>query len=268
MTMLDMRRAWAMAAGLAIALAAPGLAAQEAGGCRTDIDAIGKQLAEAQLDEPTRAAVQARLDSAGQLAAANDEEGCAAILADIRETLPADAAAPPADAAAAGAAPAEVQPPAAAPATEMAEPAPAAETPAPGTDVAAPAADTATEAAPADEPVVAETPAPAEEGQEAEVAAAPAIAAIPRDQLVGADVVDAAGQSLGSVDDVVTGQGDDQMYVIVGFGGFLGIGENQVAVPAERFEVGAENQLILSDLSSDEMKNLPEYDPQAFVQTQ
>jgi hypothetical protein len=258
--MLDFRRAFVVGTGLAMALAAPGLAAQEAGTCRTEIDAIGQQLGQSSLDEPARAAVRALLDSANQLAAADDEEGCQAILADVREVMPAAAGAETEPPAAVDA----MKPPAAPAANVATTPVePAAEQPSDAADVAAPVI----EAEPADEPAVVEAPA-VEEGQGAEVAAAPPIAAIPRDELIGADVVDAAGEAVGSVDDVVTGTGDDGMYVIVAHGGFLGIGESEVAVPADRFQIGAENQLILPDLSQDQLESLPEYDPQAYVQTQ
>jgi sporulation protein YlmC with PRC-barrel domain len=50
-------------------------------------------------------------------------------------------------------------------------------------------------------------------------------------------VYDMEGNSVGDVNDVLIGRDGSVMAVIVGVGGFLGIGEKDVAVPFERFQL-------------------------------
>lgn len=56
--------------------------------------------------------------------------------------------------------------------------------------------------------------------------------------LDGKDVYDTAGESIGSITDVLVSEEGDVMAVLVGVGGFLGIGEKDVAVSMSALEFG------------------------------
>ncbi len=78
--------------------------------------------------------------------------------------------------------------------------------------------------------------------------------------LEGRDVVNMQGEELGEVGRIVSNGG--QTYVVVEHGGFLGIGDEEYAVPVERVLISGE-QVILEGLSEAELEAMPEYDRNA-----
>jgi hypothetical protein len=51
-----------------------------------------------------------------------------------------------------------------------------------------------------------------------------------RDQLIGAKVTNKDGQTVGTVDDLIIGSGDRIEGIVMGVGGFLGVGAKQIGV--------------------------------------
>jgi hypothetical protein len=80
----------------------------------------------------------------------------------------------------------------------------------------------------------------------------------PPASIVGKDVVNAAGDKIGSVTKI------DGNQVIVSVGGFLGIGSHDVALAWNQLSLsGSGNQQKLETaLSKDELKAMPEYKEQ------
>jgi sporulation protein YlmC with PRC-barrel domain len=56
-------------------------------------------------------------------------------------------------------------------------------------------------------------------------------------KLIGADVHNAADESIGEVSDVLVDKDSGMVTLIVGVGGFLGIGEKDVAVPMNKITI-------------------------------
>ena len=85
------------------------------------------------------------------------------------------------------------------------------------------------------------------------------------DDLTGTDVRNLKDESLGSVSDIIvdptTGQLD---YAIVARGGFLGIGEDHVAVPWERFRATAGLNTLVLNITESAFSEAPTVDPDAF----
>jgi hypothetical protein len=77
------------------------------------------------------------------------------------------------------------------------------------------------------------------------------------DDLVGMEVIGSMGDDMGEVDELVSDGA--RLLAVVGTGGFLGLFEHDVAIPLERFEMGADG-LILPSLSEDEVRSMPEWD--------
>jgi hypothetical protein len=67
-------------------------------------------------------------------------------------------------------------------------------------------------------------------------------------QVVGAD-----GEEIGEVEDIV--MRGDQPYVVVGHGGFLGLGEEQVALPLQDMRL-RDGQLVMRDVTQEEIEQL------------
>jgi ribosomal 30S subunit maturation factor RimM len=80
------------------------------------------------------------------------------------------------------------------------------------------------------------------------------------DQLTAQDILDmtvvgADGSDIGDVEDLVF-QGD-QAYVIIGQGGFLGLGERQVALPLQDM-VHRDDQLVMREVTDQEVQQMEE----------
>ncbi len=100
------------------------------------------------------------------------------------------------------------------------------------------APDAATESAPADAPatdMAASTDATMADGPFVVV---PPTGAWRATDLDGKDVYDTAGESIGSITDVLVSEDGEVIAVLVGVGGFLGIGQKDVAVAMEALEFG------------------------------
>lgn len=97
----------------------------------------------------------------------------------------------------------------------------------------------------------------------AAIVAVPIYALTP-DQLKDMEVVDAAGKHIGDVDEVV--RRDDQLHVVVGAGGFLGINERDVVLPLDQLQVTADNKLQLENATKEALLAQPEYEERLYVE--
>ncbi|WP_456684597.1 PRC-barrel domain-containing protein [Bradyrhizobium sp. P5_C11_2] len=75
-------------------------------------------------------------------------------------------------------------------------------------------------------------------------------------QLDDMNVYNAKGKKLGEVDRVVMSQKNNKRYVVVSHGGFLGIGEDKVAFPLERFAMKGNDRLVIRGVSDQDIENM------------
>jgi sporulation protein YlmC with PRC-barrel domain len=75
--------------------------------------------------------------------------------------------------------------------------------------------------------------------------------------LMNREVYNVRGQQLGDVERVLMGEGN-KMYVVLGHGGFLGLGEKQILLPMERIQLRDE-RLVVNGLTDDEIRAMPEF---------
>ncbi|MCH8488341.1 MAG: PRC-barrel domain-containing protein [Oceanicaulis sp.] len=84
------------------------------------------------------------------------------------------------------------------------------------------------------------------------------------ERLIDADVYDAAGDKVGSVNDVVLNGDDSVEGLLVDVGGFLGLGAHTVNLPIDRAEIGwkpaDEDVRVQVSLTRTELEAMPEYD--------
>lgn len=80
------------------------------------------------------------------------------------------------------------------------------------------------------------------------------------DALIGKNVYGRDNDKLGEVDDVILDTNGQAKQLVIGSGGFLGIGEKKVAVEynAANWD-SANNRINLSGLSRDDVKAMPEF---------
>jgi sporulation protein YlmC with PRC-barrel domain len=87
--------------------------------------------------------------------------------------------------------------------------------------------------------------------------------------LMGASVYNSAGkdgQDIGNVDDLVIDKDGKIVSVVVGVGGFLGIGSKDVAIDYSqvKWEQGNGNWWIIVPTTTDQLKALPDFDPKPY----
>jgi len=102
------------------------------------------------------------------------------------------------------------------------------------------------------------TPAPGTDMQSDTAASTEAITGwSAKDDIIGKSVFNENDEKVGDIDDVVIASDGRTMYLLVGAGGFLGMGTKHVAVPFDRFE-RTEDRILLSGYTKDQLKALPE----------
>jgi sporulation protein YlmC with PRC-barrel domain len=76
-------------------------------------------------------------------------------------------------------------------------------------------------------------------------------------QLEDMKVYNTSGNQLGEVEDVLVGP-NSQTFLVVAYGGFLGLGEHRVAMPLDRFQL-QNDRLVGAGMTEDQLKALPAY---------
>ncbi|WP_156829342.1 PRC-barrel domain-containing protein [Amorphus coralli] len=89
-------------------------------------------------------------------------------------------------------------------------------------------------------------------------------------ELTGEPVQNAEGEDLAGIEDFVIGQDGAISHVIVSFGGFLGLGDKEVMLPWDQFEITTdpedEDDLIARlNMTEEEIEALPEFKSQEEV---
>ncbi len=77
--------------------------------------------------------------------------------------------------------------------------------------------------------------------------------------LMGKSIYNDAGQKIGRVEDLIISPDKSVSYVIVGAGGFVGIGRHDVAVPVTQIQ-DQSGRLVMAGATKDTIKALPAFD--------
>jgi hypothetical protein len=125
--------------------------------------------------------------------------------------------------------------------------------PAPGTTTQPPAAQPATPPAaqPATPPAARPaTPAPGTQAQPAQIEGS---------HLIGLTLRNSANESIGEIDDVIVGSDGRVTAVVVGVGGFLGIGEHKVAIAWNDLRFDTNRDVAVVSMTKEQLRAMPEY---------
>lgn len=82
------------------------------------------------------------------------------------------------------------------------------------------------------------------------------------DKLIGAEVVNASGEEIGEIEDLVVGSDNKVSQAIVEVGGFLGIGSKFVAVDIDKLQANSKGDGFMSNLTKEQLKTNAEYKKQ------
>lgn len=77
-------------------------------------------------------------------------------------------------------------------------------------------------------------------------------------KVIGSDVVNASGVTIGKIDDIIAEPGDSAPVAILSVGGFLGIGDHLVAVPLKDLRI-SKDKIALPGATVEELKALPQF---------
>jgi sporulation protein YlmC with PRC-barrel domain len=77
-------------------------------------------------------------------------------------------------------------------------------------------------------------------------------------KVLGATVVNEAGEKVGTIDDLILTPSDKVPYAVLSVGGFLGMGTRLVVVPYDAMKAGDKN-MVLPGATRDSLKMLPEF---------
>jgi sporulation protein YlmC with PRC-barrel domain len=78
-------------------------------------------------------------------------------------------------------------------------------------------------------------------------------------KLIGRNVVNANGDTVGKIDSVVIDQSGKVRYAIVGVGGFLGIGKKDVALAWDELTISENGEKVMTNATKDQLAALPEH---------
>jgi hypothetical protein len=76
-------------------------------------------------------------------------------------------------------------------------------------------------------------------------------------------VVNTKGDKVGKIENVVLDQ-TGKYYAVVSVGGFLGIGDKDVALPLNDLQLGQGEAYLMSAATEDQLKQMPEYDENQY----
>lgn len=83
--------------------------------------------------------------------------------------------------------------------------------------------------------------------------------AIDAETLIGRNIVNPAGETVGEVKSVVIDQDGQVRHVIVGVGGFLGVGERNVALPWDRLTILDNGETVVAAATKEQLEAMPEH---------
>ena len=86
--------------------------------------------------------------------------------------------------------------------------------------------------------------------------------------IIGNKVVNADGEQLGSIKDLVIDLDDAQIaYAVLSFGGFLGLGDKLFAIPLEALTFDTRENHVVLDVDKEVLKNAPGFDKDKWPNT-
>jgi PRC-barrel domain len=93
------------------------------------------------------------------------------------------------------------------------------------------------------------------------------LTAMPASEVIGTEVVNAEGDQVAEIVDLVKEQGQGEVMAVLSVGGFLGVGDKRVVVPLGELDVAPDNQIIAASMTEEEVKTMPAYDEARYEST-
>jgi len=86
-----------------------------------------------------------------------------------------------------------------------------------------------------------------------------ATTAVDTHKLLGRNITNSSNDTVGEIDSVLIDRAGAVKYVVVGVGGFLGMGEKKVALPWDALAITENGEKVTANVTKDQLKALPEF---------
>lgn len=83
--------------------------------------------------------------------------------------------------------------------------------------------------------------------------------AIDAQELIGRNIENAAGETVGEIENVVIDKDGEVRYVVVGVGGFLGIGQKHVALAWGEISIADSGETVTAAVTKEQLQALPDH---------
>lgn len=83
---------------------------------------------------------------------------------------------------------------------------------------------------------------------------------LPMSRIVGMDVENKQGENIGRIDEVALSRDGAASYAVIAHGGFLGMGDNYVAVPWDRLTVDRERETAVLDVTKQQLESASRFE--------
>jgi hypothetical protein len=90
---------------------------------------------------------------------------------------------------------------------------------------------------------------------------------MPASEVIGTEVVNAEGDQVAEIVDLVKEQGQGEVMAVLSVGGFLGVGDKQVVLSLSELDVAPDNQIIAAGMTEEDVKAMPDYDEANYEST-
>ncbi|MEJ8572954.1 PRC-barrel domain-containing protein [Microbaculum marinum] len=84
------------------------------------------------------------------------------------------------------------------------------------------------------------------------------------DRVLGADVRSSNDENIGEISDIILEPSGKPAYAIVTYGGFLGLGEDQSAVPFDKLRVSGDGDVFYLAMTEEQLENAPRFERDTF----
>jgi sporulation protein YlmC with PRC-barrel domain len=78
-------------------------------------------------------------------------------------------------------------------------------------------------------------------------------------QILGQSIYNDKGETIGKADDIIVAPDKAVSYVIIGAGGFLGVGKHDVAIPVSQLKE-SDGKIVLAGATKDAIKAMPPFE--------
>ena len=91
------------------------------------------------------------------------------------------------------------------------------------------------------------------------------IAGMAPTDIVGTNVINSEDETIAEISEVVKEANGERLFAVLSVGGFLGLGDKDVAIPLDRFDVKDDGTFVLQNQTEEELEAMQAYEPDGYT---